>query len=394
MFFKILLNYLFGYVSISVEGYFIERFINVCISKNNLIWNLKRKKSSFLYANIAIKDFKKMKEIAKITKCRIKIEKKKGLPFLLHRYKKRKLFVFLLIILMTIIFTISNFVWNIEIVGNEKISTQELMEQVQKNGLTTGMLKNKVNTKNIINNIRLQRNDIAWIGIKLQGTNAKIEIVEAEQKPEIINEEEYCNLITKKDGVITKINVQNGTALVNVGDVVKNGEVIVGGWLEGKYTGTRYVHAKAEIQAKVWYSKKEKISLNQEIQEPTGRVENHYGIVINNFKINLSKGVPKFEKYDTISENKKLKIFSNFYFPIELAKTIYQELETKQINYTKEQAKEMLINKLEEELKSEIPNSEKIVNTQINESSNEETIEVEVIYEVLENIGTNEKIVF
>lgn len=394
MFFKILLNYLFGYVSISVEGYFIERFINICISKNNLIWNLKRKKSSFLYANIAIKDFKKMKEIAKITKCRIKIEKKKGLPFLLHRYKKRKLFVFLLIILMTIIFTISNFVWNIEIVGNEKISTQELMEQVQKNGLTTGMLKNKVNTKNIINNIRLQRNDIAWIGIKLQGTNAKIEIVEAEQKPEIINEEEYCNLITKKDGVITKINVQNGTALVNVGDVVKNGEVIVGGWLEGKYTGTRYVHAKAEIQAKVWYSKKEKISLNQEIQEPTGRVENHYGIVINNFKINLSKGVPKFEKYDTISENKKLKIFSNFYFPIELAKTIYQELETKQINYTKEQAKEMLINKLEEELKSEIPNSEKIVNTQINESSNEETIEVEVIYEVLENIGTNEKIVF
>lgn len=394
MFFKVLLNYLFGYVSISVEGYFIERFINICISKNNLIWNLKRKKSSFLYANIAIKDFKKMKEIAKITKCRIKIEKKKGLPFLLHRYKKRKLFVFLLIILITIIFTISNFVWNIEIVGNEKISTQELMEQVQKNGLTTGMLKNKVNTRNIINNIRLQRNDIAWIGIKLQGTNAKVEIVEAEQKPEIINEEEYCNLITKKDGVITKINVQNGTALVNVGDVVKNGEVIVGGWLEGKYTGTRYVHAKAEIQAKVWYSKKEKISLNQEIQEPTGRVENHYGIVINNFKINLSKGVPKFEKYDTISENKKLKIFSNFYFPIELAKTIYQELETKQINYTKEQAKEMLINKLEEELKSEIPNSERIVNTQINENLTQETIEVEVIYEVLENIGTNEKIVF
>lgn len=394
MFFKIVLNYILGYVSISVEGYFIERFINICISKNILIWNLKRKKSSFLYANIAIKDFKKMKEIAKITKCRIKIEKKRGLPFIVHRYKKRKLFVFLLMIIMTTIFTISNFVWNIEITGNKNISTQELLTQIQENGLEIGMLKQKVNIKNIINNMRLDRDDIAWIGIRLQGTNAKIEIVEADQKPEIIDENEYCDLVTRKDGVITKINVQNGTALVNVGDVVKNGEIIVGGWLEGKYTGTRYVHAKAEIEAKVWYSKKEKISLNQEIQDPTGRLENHYGIVVNNFKINLSKGVPKFEKYDTISENKKIKIFSNFYFPIELSKTIYQELETKQISYTKEQAKEILIKKLEEELKSEIYNSERIVNTQINEKLDGETIEVEVIYEVLENIGTNEKIVF
>ena len=86
MFFKILIYYILGYVNISVEGYFIERFINICISKNILLWNLKRKKSSFLYTNIGIKDFKKIKQIAKTTKCRVKIESKKGLPFLLHKY--------------------------------------------------------------------------------------------------------------------------------------------------------------------------------------------------------------------------------------------------------------------------------------------------------------------
>ena len=57
-------------------------------------------------------------------------------------------------------------------------------------------------------------------GIHLKGTNVIIEIVEADKKPEIIDENEYCNIITKSDGVITKINVQNGTALVKVGDVV------------------------------------------------------------------------------------------------------------------------------------------------------------------------------
>ena len=96
--------------------------------------------------------------------------------------------------------------------------------------------------------------------------------------------------------------------------------------MEGKYTGTRYVHAKAEIEAKVWYSGKEKISLNQEVGQETGNIKTNYGISFNNFKINFPKGVPYFENYDTINESKKLKIFSNFYFPIEFTKTTYKEL--------------------------------------------------------------------
>ena len=261
MFFKILMCYILGYVNISVEGYFIERFINICISKNILLWNLKRKKSSILYANISIRDFKKIKEIAKVTKCKIKLEKKKGLPFILHKYKKRKIFFASLLTIVTLVFIISNFIWNIEIIGNNTITSEEIMKQINESGLHIGMLKQQVNTKDIINTIRLQRDDIAWIGIHIRGTNAIVEVVEADKKPDIVDENEYCNIVTNKDGVITKINVQNGTALVKEGDIVKSGNTLVGGWLEGKYTGTRYVHAKADIQAKIWYSNKGKISL-------------------------------------------------------------------------------------------------------------------------------------
>lgn len=212
--------YILGYATISVEGYFIERFINICISKNILLWNMKRKKSSFLFANIAIKDFKKIRQIAKTTKCHVKIEKKKGLPFILHKYKKRKIFVGLLIAITLIIFGLSNFIWNIEITGENSISKEELLNELNEYGLKTGILKTKVNTKEIINNIRLNRDDIAWIGMKIKGTNIIVEIVEADKKPDIIDENEYCNIVSNKEGIITKINVQNGTALVKVGDIV------------------------------------------------------------------------------------------------------------------------------------------------------------------------------
>ncbi len=163
MLFKILIYYILGYINISVEGYFIERFINICISKRILLWNLKRKKSSFLYANISIKEFKNIKEIAKITKCRVKIERKKGLPFILNRYKKRKLFFASLIVVVLFIFGMSNFVWNIEVTGNTEIQTEQIIKEVNENGLKVGMLKQNVDTKSIINNLRLQRNDIAWV---------------------------------------------------------------------------------------------------------------------------------------------------------------------------------------------------------------------------------------
>ena len=259
MFLKILLNYILGYVNIRVEGFFIERFINICISKKILLWNMKREKSTILYANIGIQDYKKLKNIAKKTKTRINIQSKKGMPFLLHRYRKRKIFVGLLAIIFIALFMMSKFIWNIEIKGNTRISKTEIMEELNKNGLKIGTYKRKLNANSVINKVRLDRGDIAWIGIDIEGTNAIVEIKETSEAPELIDENEYCNIVSNKEGMITKINVQNGTAVVKEGDIVKEGDTLVLGYLEGKYTGIRYVHAKADIEAKIWYSKKEKV---------------------------------------------------------------------------------------------------------------------------------------
>ena len=394
MFLKIWLNYIIGYVNIKVESYFLERFINICISKKIFLWNIKRKKSTILYANVSIKDYKRLKEITRKTKSRVEIEGKKGLPFLLHKYRKRKIFLgFFIFVLIGLIVT-SNFIWNIEVKGNTKISQEEIMQVLNQNGLKIGMSKNKIDTNLLVNNIRLQREDIAWVGVTLKGTNAIIEIKEADRAPEIINEDEYCDIISNKNASITKINVQNGTAAVSVGDIVKKGDVLVYGHMEGKYTGIRYVHSLADVEAKVWYSKKDKFYFNQEIQVPTGATEEKYSLNLNNFKINLYKTLSKFQNYDTINESKKLMLFSNFYLPIEIIKTTNYEYEKQNKTYTEQELIEIATKQLEEQLVKEIESKENILNEQVNVYRNEDYIEVEVIYEVLENIGIKEKIIF
>lgn len=390
---QILYNQVHGYVNIQVEGYFIEKFINICISKKILLWNIKKDKNNLLYANISIQDFKRISKIAKQTKCRIKIKNKKGLPFWLHKYKKRKIFAIFLCIIFVAIWSLSNFIWNIQIEGNVSIPIEEIQELVQKEGIKIGKLKSEIETKSIINKMRLERDDLAWVGIEIKGTNAIIKVVEADKKPEIINEDEYCNIVANKEGVIVKVNALNGTSLVKEGDVVKRGAVLIGGFLEGKYTGTRYVHANGEVKAKVWYTAKKKIQLKNSKKTYTNTEENFYAIKVNNFKINLGKTLSKFEKYDTIVQNEKMKLFSDFYIPIDIVKTTNKEYIEENIKYTVEQAKQKAVEEAKKELAEQTKEKE-IINTYINYKESTNEVEAEVIYEVLEEIGTKEKIVF
>ena len=289
MLIKILFKYILGYIRITVEGYYIERFINICTTNKILIWNLKREKTVKLFLNVGIKDFYKVIKIAKKLKCKVKIEKKRGIPFILNRYRKRKIFLLALLLIIVTLYTTSNYIWNVEIKVEDNMKLENIEEDLKEAGLEIGTLKSKLNIQEIINKIRLNRDDISWIGINIKGTNAIVTAVKAKDKPEIIDENDYSNIVAKKGGTITQIIAQNGMAQVKAGDNVEQGQILIEGVMEGKYTGIRYVHSLGEVKALVKYSKTEKFPLKEEQTVKTGNQEIKYKInfykTISNFKI-------------------------------------------------------------------------------------------------------------
>ena len=259
MFIKLLVRLLFGYVRIEVEGYYIERFINICTNNKILIWNLKREKGVKLYLSIGVNDFKKLSAIARKTNCKIKILRKKGIPFLLNRYKKRKIFAIFLILVMLIIFISSKYVWNVNISVKDDLQLENIEEDIKLLGISKGVKKDEIDTDKVINELRLKRDDIAWVGIDIEGTTVKINIVKADKAPNIVNNSDYCNIVASKSGVIQKIIAQTGTAVVKVGDTVQKGDILIAGYMEGKYTDTRYVHSMGEVEALVSYQKSKEV---------------------------------------------------------------------------------------------------------------------------------------
>lgn len=142
----------------------------------------------------------------------------------------------------------------------------------------------------------------------------------------------------------------------------------------------------------MWYSKKKYEDFEQVIQEETGNEENKYAIKFNNFQINFFKTLSKFENYDTINEEKKLSIFSNFYLPIEIIKISNHEKITRNITYSENELKNKIIEELEKELQEEIGEEKNIIDRYMYYKNTQTGIEIELVYEVLENIGTKEKI--
>ena len=83
MLFIRILNYIKGYLIITINGVFAERFINICVHRNILIWDVSRKNGGFM-AKMATKDFYKIRDIARITNSKVRIKRRQGLPFLIN----------------------------------------------------------------------------------------------------------------------------------------------------------------------------------------------------------------------------------------------------------------------------------------------------------------------
>ncbi len=390
--FKLIGNYINGYLKVEIEGYYIERFINTCMKNGIFLWGIVRKKQTLVQAKIGVQDIEKAEDIAKEHNCRVEIKRQRGLPFLIERYKKRKIFFIMLFIVIALIFGLSRFIWNIEVVGCNKIDSNEIINLIKENGIKIGKYKGNINTDNIINKIRILRDDLAWIGIEIKGTNAIVRVVEADSKPDIIDENSFTNIIATKDAIIESISAQNGTIMVQKGDSVKKGDVLIAGYMEGKYTDKYYVNSNGEVKGNVQYMQTERISKKETKKSETGNINKKYAIKFNNFRINFYKKLSKFKKYDTIVSSKKVELFSNFYLPIELLKLTNYEVEESVVEHNLEDAKALGISRIEEKMKDLI-NGE-VIDKKIDVTERDSSYEVKVTYSVIENIGTKEEIEF
>ena len=141
-------KYFQGYVRVRLFGYAPERFFNLCSNRNILIWNLEYHDDQYEFC-ISLRGFRQLKPILKKTRTKLVIVERIGLPFAMRRYRKRKLFFAGVVLCCVLLYTMSLFVWKIEVNGNLHETDSNIIKFLQEKKVYHGLLKSKIDCEKI-----------------------------------------------------------------------------------------------------------------------------------------------------------------------------------------------------------------------------------------------------
>ena len=379
-----ILNYIKGCLTIIIDGLFPERFINICTRNNVPLWNIRREDKTRISADMSIYDFKKIRKFGKKSRCRIHITKKYGLPFFLHRYRKRKVLAAGVAVFFILLHIMTRFVWIIEITGNEKISQEDILTCAAQAGLYAGMKTSDVDSSEIQRRIMTDMDEIGFVSVNRTGTTVHIDIREREEKREHFDKDTPTNIVAAESGVIESTLVQSGSAVVTKGDVVYKGQLLVSGANDSKAYGIKYSRSDAKIMARVWHEKTVQLPAYSEEKHLTGNIIKKKKLKIFNFSVNLFiKNKILFEKYDILSYTKYITLGEGKILPIGIETTTYTEYTEKRTKLSQSELKKQLTEEMDN-----LYSGCEIVNRTFTTKDNTMT----VTYECIEDIAKEEEI--
>ena len=406
MFGKIL-NYLNGYVTITLPDECLEKFVNMATARGIYLWGITNLIGNRVALNVRLMDVFLLRHIARMTHCRFHIISRSGWPFLITRLRRRKALLGGALLFVIVLYTLSSYVWFIDIKGNKSISDSQLTGVLQQVGVHRGMTKRSVDAAELEKFLIQRLSGLAWVGVTVDGTRLNVEIVEKVLPPD--NGAQIMDLVAQKDGLIKEVLVLSGHPLVQEGDTVTAGQVLISAVIpppevaedeqgnsdaveeDESQQQVQFVHARGIVRARVWYDGYEEVKLREQQKRPTGQQITKLCMKIGSKEIILMgpRQVP-YANYIEHAEMKSLPSWRNIDVPVEFIRVKYVEQSMYEHEFSPAEARRLAGEEALEKLRIQMPERVKILNTDLREvktANEEDIVRVRVTVETLEEIG-------
>ena len=271
------------------------------------------------------------------------------------------IFIGLLLLLISS-FVSTMFVWKINITGNTSLTKSEVVAELDKADFHIGSFIPKINYKKLHNKVLISSDKISWISVNIVGNVANVVIKEKlDENENKAFKDKYTNIISKFDGQISFISVEEGRKQVSIGDVVKKGDLLISGVLDSQSQGVRYVDAKGTIKAYVNKKIEIKVPYDDTKKVYTGKTYTRKEYKIFEYIIkNLNKYRNCEMVCDIIEKNEQIYLFNLIELPIYCITEKHLEYEIQNVKYTNEQIIDIAFQKLRVEMDKSLLNAELI----------------------------------
>lgn len=367
-------------IKLQIQSLMPERFINLLWNRGVYVQNIYRIDITTVNLEVNLSDFKTVEEIAKITDSKIKILQRRGLSFLLLRFRKKITLIGGIIIFAIIIYYLSTFIWRIEIKADRHLSPYEIRAQLSLLGISPGINKSKLNVYALEEKIIKNNDNIMWVRARIEGSKLKVSIAERVIPPNIVTDDSICDMVAKMDGQIVRVYTISGTPVVKPGDVVKKGQTLIKGE-QGKEGNTYKVHSEGDVIAKTFYEFIEEMPLRGVKKARTGKSTEALYIEILGSKIYLKKPNVNFSKYDKIEESGNI-----------IKKVIYYEIKEEKFQENEEVLINTTLNSLMQKMERDLDKKATIMDKVVNKEYSGDNIKLKVVFIVTQNIALKQKV--
>lgn len=228
--------YLAGYVWLELEGADIAGLINRLVAAGLRLRTLGAGPEGYRL-QLALADFFRLRPLVRGAGVRIRVVGRGGAPFTLARLRQRPLLWVGALVVLALLGWTSQVVWVVDVQGTSQLDPRAVLAVAAELGLRRGVLKTSLDTAAVEQAVPEQLAQVAWLGVKVQGTRVVLQVVEKVQwqAPEATGRQD---LVASKGGLVEQLVVLKGHPVVQEGDYVKAGEPLILGELRA-YTGGR-----------------------------------------------------------------------------------------------------------------------------------------------------------
>lgn len=284
-----MISWIRGKVLFSAQGGAYEKLLNRCSEMGISLAGLHPTPFG-VQGWMPARDYRKIHRAAYRCHCRVRVEKKRGLPFLLHRYRGRWGLVVGPVLFALVCARLFGLIWCVRYYEVPEQYQQEIDRALAENGVLVGSRPTEDSLRRARQVILMNSQDLADVSLNFVRGRLVVEVSTRTQQPDP-QRPAAGSIIAEKAGIIEQIEVKHGFAVVTVGQRVEEGELLVTGTYADEKTGSLLITpAQGTIIARTETTYEITQPLQFTAQVPTGETKKRISLLISGREIPLFGG--------------------------------------------------------------------------------------------------------
>ena len=263
-------------------------------------------------------ELNRIRHIVRGSGVRMRVVKRYGIVRMRREARRRSVLLYAGICGVLVLLYLSQTVMGVRVVGAADARQEtEMMKTLEECGIKAGIYMGGVDKTGAAEEILRRFAGLTYAAVRRKGTVLELYVVQATQAPEVYDASMQADVVASVGGLVTKVVVLSGEALVRPGDTVVPGQVLIAGT-------ERMPHARGAVTARVWAVGEGEALRTEVVEERTGRVAVRTGLCIGEEQLFLQEesGYTSMQREETRTE-----LLGGLFYPMEIVRLV--EYETK-----------------------------------------------------------------